>query len=545
MKEAEQHALDRALHEVVGGAAPPDHTFRIVNAVRTARGRRDQEPVGARRNRWVGLLCGAAAAALLTIALWPTSTPAPNLELLVRTGELTWRQGHRELRGRARQFVSVTPQIGDRVLAHRLQPTKLDIASFGTLELSFGTELEILDMEWKEFGIGFGTGTITVGILAGAITWLAGDSVTTATAGETSKLAMGNPGTARGESTTRERELIEQLDAAKKQLEEMRTDAARTPIEKRPDDPDPTIEEKDDEFEPLADYPELRELFEKADWRGVATSTLELTKVAREMFDLLASGEELPREVRGEIRRIEGILHKYGALVEDNEAIQGMTFETKVRHPIVAANWLTACLHGAEKPLDAGQRKMLSDLANRYTNEDAQRRAAYSEDVSDVERYLDEMEMQDRFFTDTRSVLSKDQIDLLYPGKWKGRAAATPIGEGSAAWHDWVQAPEFATKSDFADAMTGGWSRGLGLKGDQKQVMRRIMQQWIEEFPEDLWQRKKDQLARYSFHEVERVRKSARLQLKFFERLNASLKLTPKQRTFLRKIHTIIVPYRK
>ena len=34
MRASERHALDRSLHEVMGDHAPPDLTFRILNALR-------------------------------------------------------------------------------------------------------------------------------------------------------------------------------------------------------------------------------------------------------------------------------------------------------------------------------------------------------------------------------------------------------------------------------------------------------------------------------------------------------------------------------
>ena len=83
--------------------------------------------------------------------------------------------------------------------------------------------------------------------------------------------------------------------------------------------------------------------------------------------------------------------------------------------------------------------------------------------------------------------------------------------------------------------MTGGWARGLGLKSEQKAGLRKIMQQWISDYPDEFWNTPKDKLARYGFHDVERVRRSARLQLKYFQEMRNHLSLTRKQLQFLKK----------
>ena len=68
--------------------------------------------------------------------------------------------------------------------------------------------------------------------------------------------------------------------------------------------------------------------------------------------------------------------------------------------------------------------------------QDAQRRAAYSHDVSALQRRLDELEFQDRFYTDVQALLSADQLALVSPGEFRGRAGGSLFGPDSPSWRE-------------------------------------------------------------------------------------------------------------
>ncbi|MEM7203663.1 MAG: hypothetical protein AAF628_25590 [Planctomycetota bacterium] len=557
MNASRQHALERGLTELLGGETPPDRTLAILAAVQRARaGAGPANPRRARRWRWLGAAAGVAAATLAAVWLAPAAAEPdppgrqPRVSVRVADGAVEWR-GAVARTATAGTTFEVQPCVGDRVVAAPAARTRLWLNASGCLAMSAGTTLEIEEMKWQEFGIGFGSGTITVAVLVGSFTWLNGGTPVDAGAGERRELTLRSAQLAGGLGATPETEQLQRdLAAAQAEVERLKAERSRRPVAEPMAEP---LAAEVAEVEPdaatttplLELTPALDDVLATIDWRDVSEQSLTLCDTLRQVMELLAAEEEIPHSLLGELERLKGTMHEYGATVLQCELLKGADFDTQVRHPLMGAQWMTAMLAHADTPLDEAQRLAITDLARRYTAEDDQRRLGYGPQTSKLQQYVDELELQERFYGDVDLMLSEGQRALFDVGALQGRVGAKLVGTASMAWGEWAKPVAVRTRAEFAEGLVTGFGNTLGLDAAQRNAMRAAAQQWANNVPDEWWDQAITVLDRRGGHHVDRLRAAAAAQMRFYERLAASGALTPEQVDRLRQVETLIVPYRR
>jgi len=505
-------ALDTLLADELAGRTPPDLSQRILAAAagktRSAVDRGDTvtaaanttpgRAAGRRRSLLHGMLLGAVAVG----ALWYGAV---------------WHQGAAEL-------APTLPQVRGRVVAGTLTWQR---GTVGTVASEFRTVS-------PQPG-GFVAGSITVTALVGAASWF-GNGETIDSPSDRIVLAAENENS-RNELASADLTNPELL-AARQRIAELETqiqDRTKVAIPTA-DDPEPPVAiaaiDTGSEFAPL---------LAEVDWREVGEAVSAYVTVKQKMEALIAAGEPIPLELRAAVERLDMALFEQIASTLE-QGVPGATMTAKIHHPALVTNMLNATMNAAGMPLDASQERWLTDIGRRFTAEDAARRAGYSDQALDLERFVDEIEMQERFSAEQHQVLTASQEERLSFGALSERAGVDPFGSGYQ-WSKNNRAIEVQSRGELVTRAAGGYADALELTSAQQARLQPMIQRWVSRWPSRWLDLPRDELDRNGRMHIGRIRTAGTMQVELMREMAAGLGLTPAQLEALRRQRQIFVPF--
>lgn len=557
MSEQLKRTLEILLADELDGRRPPDLSDAILARVANGAPRRGQvlrlpQPQTARRASlpmasWyrfaAGVLVGVLAVGATQLPWGMSPRPAEPIAHhatgKVRNGSLAWvcqPTAGRAILGDswvAGDLFDFVPRAGDLLRASRSEPLHVEFFELGRLVCEPATCLEVKNVEWKQITGGFVVGSITVSAIVGAAQWF-GQGEGTAGPEQHVVLAAPKPGDAILAATSDA--ASEALAAAHRRiavLESQVFERTEAPI------PEPALVPVT--VDAIATGTPYDELLQQVDWSIAGKAIDGYLEAKQQIETLLAAGEEVPMELRARENRWESLL--FEQVAESLEAgIPGMTVTARMHHPAVATNLLQSVLAAAGKPLDQSQRRWVTDIGRRYAVEDAKRRAGYGEDTMFLEQFVDEIEMQERFLSEQRRVLTPWQEARLSFGDLAERAGVDPFGTGYQ-WSKHNRAMEVRDRQHLAERATIGYAADLDLDDSQKQQLAAIVGNWTSRLPQAWFDEPMNDLDRNGRMRIDRIRGAALMQVELAREMWQGLGLTARQRGLLRELRQVIVPF--
>ncbi|MCR9246881.1 MAG: hypothetical protein NXI31_17750 [bacterium] len=551
MTEPLDHAIETLLRDELASRRPTDLTDRVLSAVqsgprqspaesRLAPGRRS-----GRRELLLGIALGAVAASV--IGFWHLHFPAdgtPPTALRVAghvmQGTLTWQSaappGRVSVSATDRGF-ALPLQRGDHLVAAPSQRLHIAFDQHGRLELQPATCLEVTNVEWKPLTGGFVAGSITVTALVGAATWYGDGQTVDGPDGSLVIAASPGTGVTPAAATGSARELAiahRRIAELENQLQDRTAAMPDRPV---PDDPLPAGAAIDD----IATGSVFDSRLAAVDWQTVGTAVTGYLDVQKQIELLRAAGEPVPMELQATADRCESTLfEQLASTLEDG--VPGVTVAAQIHHPAIMTNLFHSAMAAAGMPLDETQRRWLTDIGQRYVAEDAARRAGYGPDTMDLERAVDEIQMQHRCIAEQRRMLRPEQEAVLSFGELGERAGIDPFGSGYQ-WSKNNRVLEVADRAALAQRASSGYASELGLTDSQTEVLRPMIERWVSRWPALWLDRPMDDYDRNSRIHIERIRTAATLQVDLMREMAHGLGLSPEQLERLRRQSRIFIPF--
>lgn len=549
---AEERVLEQMLRERLGAEAPPDLTARILTAARRSSGPRAAGvQAGARRAPFrLGLLAGAAAAALVASIWWSgRAEPARFVPLQVMRGAITWSGDAGNLRLAAPQERALALRARDRLLTAGAGDAHVRIAGLGTLRMLEPTELEVLQMEWKDFGTGATVGAITVGVIAGAIFWTTGAFEQTARAGQSLELRGEEPGAMRGQlaAEDRLRQLEGELGDVRAENDRLRASAARVAAEEQAQKP---LEPAPVKAGATADEPQAPgiaffgydDVLAKIDWAVTGKAMKEMTALTVRLVEEMEKTGEMPLDILADIQKLNADLIRQAQILTEGD-VPGSTINSKFTHPAVAANQIDATLKAANVPLTDAQRDSLRALAARYAAQDEQRRTGEHAEMSALEKACAELSLRADFYAESERLLGRDQLGVLWNDKTRGKLTMDIFGAG-LGWAERIDPTPAADPGALANQMGDKLRRSLDCTDAQMQLLRPLLDAHASSLPGELWGEGKGMMAAFSMRSAS-IGELARRQVELVRQILQRVDLTPEQRQKLLRMGRVAVPTRE
>ncbi|MBL8693779.1 MAG: hypothetical protein JNJ88_06730 [Planctomycetes bacterium] len=552
----EERLFDTSLEDALGKSTAPDLALRVVRALEgTSGGPAPAAPAAAAAARRrptpfaQGAFVGVAAAALLWIsivALTRSNSPQMAAPVVLQPGGVRHRHN-----GAWTQHTAVTPfrfllSSGDRLQSAPSESASLLLGDLGLLRLEEASEIEVLTMQWKDFGAGAVLGSVTVGVLAGGLTWYSSDSSSVKVrAGETQVLSSADSASA-GSAALRE-----QLEQAKARIRELEArPVSAPPGAQRTSEPDlaaaaqaaPAPASRPSSKLQFS-VPELEKTLASIDWSVMGEKSSQMIDLMKKLAEAIANGEEPPLGLLGELQAANGFLVK-----EAEKMVKGgMPGEGPngcFTHPLVTSNLMAAIFEQSGTPLSAEQMAQIGELAKRYSHEDALRVANYAEGTPRLQIILEELALKARFHRDAFGALSADQRSLLSPSATQGRIGFDLMGPG-IAWNQFVKPVMGADRAQVSSSIVSSLDSQLSMSADQRGKIEAIVSKWTQQFPDSQWNTQAGPLDYARAFPTERAQIAATLQLEMMREILGTGLLDPKQTATLTKFPAVFVPFLK
>lgn len=551
--DTEERLLELGLEELLGGAPPPDVSGRVEKALA---GQPEPvakiepvpmpsvgaEPVLDRSSLWLGGVCSAAAALLVAALLGVFSASAPSaVEVTVRSGGVALLQNgawsEQPPAGRAGFWLNV----GDQLRA-RDGDTSLQLGSLGWLSMSEFSRIEVIDMEWHDFGKGAALGGVTVAVIAGGVQWLSGDVSSEAQAGDRLTLTRGADPAVSGMEAGEVTELRDALAQERARVAQLESALSRKAVTTPEDPEEPGAGDSVEVMEVPFHYTGLDEVLARVDWAVMGSATNELVPILAELAAALDRGEDPPLDLAGKIQSLNGKFLEQANTIKDG--IPGEGVNGPFTHPLFVANQLHATFQFAGLPLSEDQTGRMQSLAALYAGEDDQRRASYSTETPMLQVLMEEMALKERFYAEARGVLNSEQLGVISNPAIDGYTGIELIGTG-VAWASFTKPARLESLEAYGTKLSQQMSRGLKMSAEHEAQVGAIIQKWAARYPQHLWEAESPKRARAGMIEVERVREAAQMQLGFVQEILNSVSLSPQQRQELLELKKVFVPMRR
>ncbi len=551
MNDWEDRAIDAALREL-HGSEPPDLSARVLAALAPnhAGPLPRLAPRAARSFPLAALLLAAAmlgfAASFAASMLFDRGSPASGavpVSVHVLRGEVVCVESgsERTVRAGSTRHAPFSALRGNRLRTR--PPATFVLESFGRLDTGPDTELEVRSMEFtKKHGF-VAASSLTLGVVAGAVTWHAITRQETARAGEVLRVHAGELA---GDATlaTENQRLRERLAALEQQHQALLASTARR--DAAPDvPPAPAANDQPPAAPaPAADAlafgdPRFAAALAKIDWAKVGAVTHEMGPLLAKLAEAMATeGEETPVDLAVKVTELNtALIAQVPAMLESG--LPGFGPNGTYTHPLIAANTLASTLAAAGQQLTANQQRQIDGLVRSFSVE-AQSIADSQTDFA-LEQLLAETAMKERFFDEVGSLLAPEQHAAVFPDGAKAYEGASLFDTGVMMR---VHAEPVVARdaADFARIVSGKVGEKLGLDEATTAQVRAVLAQASND-PE-LWRDRAGAKERQPGHFLKsgRTRTALRHQLEWMRQIQRQVALTPEQRRELARMATVMVP---
>jgi hypothetical protein len=434
MNDWQDRIVDSALHEL-GGRTPPDLSARIVIALSEASSTSqlgDLPMLQETRRRWLpSILLAAACLCIGLLAAYVTryafdespsmDVRAERVALRVHAGEVAFvfaevpsaaapKSLLQPLVLRAGDGAMVPVHCGARLLA--AEHSRLRLGVFPMLEVAPATELEVRSMEFSMKNGVVAATSLTIGVVAGMVTWNALASPGVAASGEVVHLqAEGTEGKDYVAENARLLQRLSALEQENARLMTMREGVAAAAVVEEPVAPE-VLETPEPATAAMFDDPKYADMLSQVDWALMGKTTLEMQPLMNELVRSLEETGEVSPEVAVALEKLNAnLLAQLPTIMK--AGLPGTGANGAYTHPLVVANTLATTLQAAGQPLDGAQSAALAGLVRSFTAElDSVAGGQYE---FEAETVMHEVDAKDRFYAEMSQRLTPEQFAAIYP----------------------------------------------------------------------------------------------------------------------------------
>jgi len=296
-----------------------------------------------------------------------------------------------------------------------------------------------------------------------------------------------------------------------------------------------------DERKPRFLYKGLERPLSVVDWKQMGESFMNLQPVLVELSELLKRGGPLTPEFKKRLQKWNTPLIRH-ALNLQSEGVPGEQVNSAFTHPSVYVNVVYATLREAKRPLSVEQEETLGELGYRFTAEDRERVAAYSDATLSLQELIEESALKDRFFQAIDDLLSPEQQAVLHSPETRGRASFDLFSSG-LLWQQFLSPVLQDGREDYLEKVVGRESAQLKLDEAGLALLRSVLSDWVARLPVEFLQKPKDPLAKMGATKMDHGIDAARRVLEMRREVLNRLALTDAQRKILVERQSVWVPF--
>jgi hypothetical protein len=284
----------------------------------------------------------------------------------------------------------------------------------------------------------------------------------------------------------------------------------------------------------FGEYAELDEL-KDADWDKLGDSAGSMIPLMIEMRELLARGEDIPRDLQERVGRYNMNLVAHYMQVRDKLPTHAAA-NGEYSHPINLANMLDAQLRVAEMPLSDAQRAAIAAHGNEFESRWKASKAGYTDRTFRMEKLLDEAVHKEWFKQQMLSELTPQQRALVAPPELDGLLYMDLYSP--ALMFVSSMAPILGPDRNALGATLLEQMAGLfRIDGQRMEAASHLITMWFNQYePKQV-----DQAGMSSVH-LNEILDAMRGQLAAMQELHANFADTDEQRRRIRDEATVLLP---
>lgn len=292
---------------------------------------------------------------------------------------------------------------------------------------------------------------------------------------------------------------------------------------------------------PAFEFPALSAAFAKVDWDAVAEHMSAMPALLDQIATARRDGTELPAKALGEVQQHNGPLVTIAVQLAQSGAVTGTGANGAFTHPAFAVNALAASLERLGKPLSKSQLVSLGEIGQRFTTEEAERVARYTDATFQLQKLEEEGALKVRFFEAVRKVLTREQLDAASPPSTRDRVAGD-LWSAGIFWLQFAVPVRFETQEKLVDDIARRASAVLKLTEEQKPKASSVVADWAGRLPQSFRERKVDALERVGSMPTATAQFAAAETRKLVERLATDLVLDGDSLAAARRMGFVLVP---
>ena len=551
MTDWEDRLIDSALQEV-GGQQPPDLSARILIALGEAAP--GELPVlrSPPRKFAASVLLAAAFLCLGMLTAYVVSyafdaghkSPASaervaeRVALHVASGAVEFVSADAERPGEivaAGEAAIVSAHRGARLFAST--DSRLRLGVFPMLQVRPATELEVRSMGFSMKNGVVAATSLTIGVVAGIVTWDAMSGPEVRASGEVVHLESEAPD-AKDYLAENARLLarVEALEQQNAQLLTVRQGVAAA----TPEEPPPAEVEAKPEVATALMFGDKKyaDVLSKMNWAAMGKATFEMQPLMNELVRALEEDGEIPTDIAVQIQKLN--THLVGEVPTLMEAgLPGTGPNGAYTHPLVVANTLASTLNAAGQPLDGAQSAALAGLVRSFTTELDGVAAGQFEFQS--ETMMHELEAKERFYKEMSQRLTPEQFAAIYPKGSTEFDGLSLFGTGLVT-RELLRPIRAANAADFARRAGSHMADELGFN-DADTVRLRAVLESVAGSSTELWGKPASAAERkLRFMRAGRTKAALNNQVAMLRAISRQFQLSPEQKKKLFSLQGVMVP---
>lgn len=548
MTDWDDRIIDSALQEL-GGQQPPDLSARILIALGEAAP--GQLPVLQSRPR---TFAGPAmlAAAFLCLGMLTAyvvsytfddgpkvAIDAERVALHVVSGEVEFVPANAQRPGEviaAGNAAIVSAHRGARMFVST--DSRLRLGVFPTLQVQPATQLEVRSMGFSMKNGVVAAASLTIGVVAGIVTWDALSGPEVRASGEVVHLNAEAPDTTDyAAENARLLARVQSLEQRNASLMTLRKGVAAQTVAEEPPPPEMVAEPEVATALMFGD-PKYADVLSQVNWAAMGKATLEIQPLLTELVRILEEDGEISTDIAVQLEVLN--THLVGEIPTLMKAgLPGTGPNGAYTHPLVVANTLASTLDAAGQPLDGAQSAALAGLVRSFTAElDGVAAGQYE---FDSEVMMHEIEAKERFYAEMSQRLTPEQFASIYPEGSTDFDGLSLFGTGLMT-RSLLRPIKAANAADFARRAGNRMADELGFN-DAETVRLRAVLESVAGANTDLWGKPASAVeSKLKFLRSGRTKAALHNQVAMLRAVARQFQLTPKQQMKLFSLQGVMVP---
>ena len=552
MTDWEDRLIDSALQEV-GGQQPPDLSARILIALgEDAPGELPVLQAPPRKFAASALL----AAAFLCLGMLTAyvvsyafddghkSTAsaeriAERVVLHVATGAVEFVSAEAERPGEvvaAGEAAIVSAHRGARLFAST--DSRLRLGVFPTLQVRPDTELEVRSMGFSMKNGVVAATSLTIGVVAGIVTWDAMSGPEVRASGEVVHLEAEAPDTK--DYLAENARLLARVQALEQQNAQLLTVREGVASQAAPEQPAPAEADAKPEVATALMFKDTKyaDVLSQINWSAMGKASFEIQPLLNELVRILEEDGEISTEIAVQLEKLN--THLVGEIPTLLKAgLPGTGPNGAYTHPLVVANTLASTLHAAGQPLDGAQSAALAGLVRSFSAElDGVAAGQYE---FESETMMHEIEAKDRFYAEMSQRLTPEQFAAIYPKGSTDFDGLSLFGSGLMTRH-LLRPIKAANAADFARRAGNRMADELGFNDADTARLRTVLES-VAGANTEMWGKPSSAVERkLKFLRAGRTKAALSNQVAMLRAVSRQFQLTAEQKKKLFSLQGVMVP---